>query len=40
MPAHPAANWTLQQFWKALPGDDSYTFLIHDRDSVFSKEFD
>jgi len=35
--AHPTAEWTLQQFRKALPGDHPYRFLIHDRDSIFSR---
>lgn len=38
--AHPTAEWTLQQFREALPGDHSHRFLIHDRDSVFSKDLD
>jgi hypothetical protein len=38
--AHPTADWTLQQFLEALPGAHSYRFLIHDRDSIFSKELD
>jgi putative transposase len=38
--AHPTAEWTLQQFREALPGDHSYRFLIHDRDSIFSKNVD
>jgi transposase InsO family protein len=38
--AHPTAEWTLQQFREALPGDHPYQFLIHDRDSVFSKDLD
>lgn len=38
--AHPTADWTLQQFREALSGDHSYRFLIHDRDSIFSKELD
>ena len=36
--AHPTAEWTLQQFREALPGDHPYRFLIHDRDSIFAKE--
>jgi len=36
--AHPTAEWTLQQFREALPGDHPYRFLIHDRDSLFAKE--
>jgi hypothetical protein len=38
--AHPTAAWTLQQFREAVPGDPSYRFLIHDRDSIFSPEVD
>ena len=38
--AHPTAAWTLQQFREAVPGDHSYRFLIHDRDSIFSTEVD
>jgi hypothetical protein len=34
--AHPTADWIL----RALPGDHSYRFLIHERDSIFSKELD
>jgi len=28
------------RFPRALPGDDQYRFVIHDRDSIFSKELD
>ena len=38
--AHPTEAWTLQQFREAVPGDHSYRFLIHDRDSIFSTEVD
>ena len=38
--AHPTAEWTLQQFREALPGDHPYRFVIHDRDSIFSKRLD
>ena len=37
---NPTADWTLQQFREALPGDHSYRFLIHDRDSIYSRELD
>jgi transposase InsO family protein len=37
---HPTADWTLQQFREAIPGDHSYRFLIHDRHATFSTEFD
>jgi putative transposase len=38
--AHPIAEWTLQQFREALTEEHPYRFLIHDRDSIFSKDFD
>ena len=38
--AHPTAEWTLQQFRVTLPGDHSYRFVLHDRDSIFSQELD
>ena len=38
--AHPTAEWTLQQFREALPGDHPYRFVIHNRDSIFSKRLD
>jgi transposase InsO family protein len=38
--AHPTAEWTLQQLREALPSEHEYRFLIHDRDSIFSKALD
>jgi transposase InsO family protein len=38
--AHPTADWTLQQFREAIPSYRSYQFLIHDRDSIFSRDLD
>jgi transposase InsO family protein len=38
--AHPTAEWTLQQFREALQDEHVYSFVIHDRDSIFSKELD
>jgi transposase InsO family protein len=38
--AHPTAPWTLQQLREAIPADNSYRFLIHDRDSIFSQQLD
>jgi hypothetical protein len=38
--SQPTAEWTLQQFREALPGDHPYRFVIHDRDSIFSSELD
>jgi putative transposase len=38
--AHPTAAWTLQQLREAIPADHAYRFLIHDRDSIFSRQLD
>jgi transposase InsO family protein len=38
--AHPTTEWILQQLREALPGDRSYRFVIHDRDSIFSPQLD
>ena len=38
--AHPAAEWTLQQFREGLSDERDYRFVIHDRDSIFSAELD
>ena len=38
--AHPTAEWTLQQFREAIPGDHEYRFVIHDRDRIYSKDLD
>jgi len=38
--AHPTADWTMQQFREAIPSDHGYQFLIHDRDSIFSRQLD
>src|ERR1017187_3679141 len=38
--AHPTAEWTAQQFREAIPSEQRFRFLIHDRDSIFSAEFD
>jgi transposase InsO family protein len=38
--AHPTAEWTIQQLREALPADHAYRFLIHDRDTIFSKAVD
>src|SRR5215471_11003942 len=38
--AHPTAEWTLQQFREALPGDHAYRFVIHDRETIFSQRLD
>jgi transposase InsO family protein len=38
--AYPTAQWTLQQLREAIPADHTYRILIHDRDSIFSKQVD
>jgi putative transposase len=38
--AHPTAPWTMQQFREAIPADHPYRMLIHDRDTIFSKDVD
>jgi transposase InsO family protein len=38
--SNPTAAWTLQQLREAIPADHGYRFLIHDRDSIFSYQFD
>ena len=38
--AHPSAAWTLQQLREAIPADHSYRLLIHDRDTIFSRDLD
>ena len=38
--AHPTAAWTLQQLRDAIGCEDYYRYLIHDRDTIFSKGVD
>ncbi len=37
---HATADWTLQQFRECVTGDEGYRFVVHDRDSIYSKELD
>ena len=37
---HPTAEWTLQQLREALPADQEYRFLLHDRHKTFSAGLD
>jgi putative transposase len=37
---HPTAEWTLQQFRECVTGDEGYKFVIHDRDSIYSRPLD
>jgi putative transposase len=38
--SHPTAAWTMQLLREAIPTDHTYRFLIHDRDSIFSRDLD
>jgi hypothetical protein len=37
---HPTAAWTSQQFRMGVPGEQFHRFVIHDRDSIYSKGVD
>src|SRR5262250_661682 len=37
---HPTAEWTMQQFRESVVGDEGSKFIIHDRDSIYSKRLD
>jgi hypothetical protein len=37
---HPTSEWTLQQVREALPGDQDYKLLLHDRHKTFSASLD
>ncbi len=37
---HPTVAWTLQQFREALAEPHVYRFVLHDRDSVYSRWLD
>jgi hypothetical protein len=37
---HPTAVWTLQQLRAAIPAEHACRYLIHNRDSMFSQQFD
>jgi putative transposase len=38
--AHPSAAWTLQQLREVVGTDERFRYLIHDRDSIFSRDLD
>jgi putative transposase len=38
--ARPTADWTLQQFREVVTGEKPYSFLIHDRDNIYSSQLD
>jgi putative transposase len=37
---HPTADWTTQQFRMVIAGDEPHSFVIHDRDSIYSEGVD
>src|SRR5436309_13719849 len=37
---HPTSVWTLKQLREALPCDQDYKFLLHDRHNTFSPSLD
>ena len=37
---HPTAAWTLQQLRETIGFDDAYGYLLHDRDSIFTRDLD
>ena len=38
--ANPTADWARQQIPEAIPSDHTYRYLLHNRDSIFSTDFD
>ena len=40
MTARPTSEWTRQQLREAVGCEERYTYLLHDRDSIFSAELD
>ena len=37
---NPSANWTLQQLREVVGDAETHSYIIHDRDSIFSKALD
>ena len=37
---HPTAAWTLQQLRHAVGDEECFRYLLHDRDSIFTKHLD
>jgi transposase InsO family protein len=37
---NPGSNWTLQQLREAVGDAETHSYIIHDRDSIFSKALD
>ena len=38
--ANPTPDWARQQNREAIPSDHAYRYLLHDRDCIFSVDFD
>jgi hypothetical protein len=38
--AHPTADWIAQQFRTVVSGVQAHRFVIHDRDTIYSKDVD
>jgi putative transposase len=38
--AHPTAQWTMHQLREAIPAGHTYHVIIHDRDTIFSRDLD
>ena len=38
--SNPTSDWTLQQLREVVGDDEAHSYLIHDRDSIFSKALD
>ena len=38
--AHPTATWTLQQSREVMMDEQSYRFVLHDQDRIYSSELD
>jgi putative transposase len=40
LPTHPTDEWTLQQFREVISGETPREFVMHDRDSIYSRVLD
>jgi putative transposase len=39
VPAHPTAEWAVQQLREAFPWETAPRYLLRDRDRIFGKDF-
>ena len=37
---HPTAAWVVQQFRTCVTSENTYRFIVHDRDSIYSEDAD